>query len=99
MANKTKIDYNEERLNQSILKDIENGVRWSEIAEKRKVDMRYVSSVFGTYRKEKEAQEDTQGGVIRYWGGHRLTDGKPSPITKYNLNDLSPEERKRLGFA
>ncbi|WP_338779535.1 hypothetical protein [Metabacillus sp. FJAT-52054] len=86
-----KIDHNEERLNQLIMEYIDKGLKWSDIASRLKVKPCYIRSVFFTKRK-KEVEE---GGVIRYWNNHRITDGVPSPVTTYHISELTEEERSR----
>ncbi|WP_077324634.1 hypothetical protein [Virgibacillus siamensis] len=97
--------YNEisEELRFAILVDYEQGTKWRDIAEFHEVDYRIVESVCRKRQfEEREAQERKEGErgtkTIRYFKGERLSDGKPSPIKKYNLKDLTEAEKKELGF-
>ncbi|TCI50310.1 hypothetical protein EVJ24_14980 [Exiguobacterium sp. SH1S21] len=98
MKDVNKVDYKKERLNQMILKDIQGGMTWTEVSEKYEVNMNYIRSVYSTYKVQMKTEEVEKGGIVRYWNGQRLTDGKPSPVKTYNINDLSLEERKELGL-
>lgn len=71
-------------LRESIEADMDNGVKWKVIAEEHGVDIGVIRSV-NIYRRKTEGEK---GGVIRYWGNHRLTDGLPSPVTTYHASEL-----------
>ncbi|MEI2440535.1 hypothetical protein V8V73_08240 [Priestia megaterium] len=89
-----------EKLNEKILADLLKGkLKWREIAKKHNVDMNYVSSVNGIYQFELSIAHSTKGGVVTYYKGSRISDGKSSPVTKFNINDLSDEEVERMGLV
>lgn len=89
-----------EKLNEKILADLLKGeMKWTEIAEKHNVDMNYVSSVNGIYQFELSIAHSTKGGVVTYYKGFRVSDGKVSPVKKVNLNDLSDEELESMGLS
>ena len=85
-------------LRDSIIVDIEKGMKWREIAGKNGVDLNVIYSVGGRHRVRKKSLQEEKGGVIKYYNGQRETDGKASPVKKYNINDLPEEERKRLAL-
>lgn len=89
----------EETLRLSIIADMDAGFKWGEIAKKYDVSINLVQSVCQKERKFRKAT-DMQNGTLEvtYYKGERLTDGKASPVTKFNINDLSEDEKKRLGF-
>lgn len=88
-----------EKLNEKILADLLKGeMKWAEIAEKYSVNMNYISSVHGIYRNELSIAHSSKGGVVTYYRGSRVSDGKSSPVTKFNINDLSDEEVERMGL-
>jgi hypothetical protein len=89
-----------EKLNEKILADLLKGkLKWREIAEKHNVDMNYVSSVNGIYQFELSIAHSTKGGVVTYYKGSRVSDGKVSPVKKVNINDLSDEELESMGLS
>ena len=89
-----------EILNEKILADLLKGeMKWTEIAEKHSVNMNYISSVHGIYRNELSIARSSKGGVVTYYKGSRVSDGKSSPVTKFNINDLPDEELERMGLV
>ncbi|AKP75264.1 hypothetical protein AS52_00243 [Priestia megaterium Q3] len=89
-----------EILNEKILADLLKGeTKWTEIAEKYSVDMNYVRSVNGIYRNELSIARSSKGGVVTYYKGSRVSDGKSSPVTKFNINDLSDKELEGMGLS
>ncbi|MGG1632346.1 hypothetical protein [Rossellomorea sp. NRS-1567] len=87
-----------DQLKESIIEDIEDGLGWKQIAHRHQVEYNLVQSVGMKERKRIESVENEQGGVIRYWNGHRLNDGKPSPVTTYHISELSRKEQIRIGY-
>ncbi|MED4794968.1 hypothetical protein P9683_08270 [Priestia megaterium] len=89
-----------EKVNEKILADlIEGKLKWREIVEKHNVNMDYVRSVHGIYQHELSVARSAKGGVVTYYRGSRVSDGKASPVTKFNINDLSDEEVERMGLV
>ena len=79
-------------LRQSVETDMENGVKWSHIAEERGVDMGVIRSVHGSKLARQNSRKAERGGTIRYWNGMRLTDGEPSPVKKYHISELENQK-------
>lgn len=77
-----------EALRESIEADMDNGIQWKVIAEEHGVEIGVIRSVHARRRFTQHAEEAIKGGVIRYWGSHRLTDGLPSPVTTYHISEL-----------
>jgi len=75
-------------LRESIIADIENGVKWSQIAEEHGINYNIVQSVGQKHKRTKAGEEVQKGGKIVYWGDMRLTDGLPSPVTTYHISEL-----------
>ncbi|MEN3773023.1 hypothetical protein [Priestia megaterium] len=91
---------NDDKLNEKILADLkEDKMKWTEIAEKHGVNMNYVRSVHAIYRIELTVANTAKGGVVTYYKGSRVSDGKSSPVQKFNLNDLSDEELDKMGLG
>ncbi|MBU8690931.1 hypothetical protein KM918_26975 [Priestia megaterium] len=88
-----------EILNEKILADLLKGeMKWTEIAEKYSVDMNYIRSVNGIYRHELSIARSSKRGIVTYYKGSRISDGNSSPVTKFNINDLTDEEVERMGL-
>jgi len=91
---------NDEILNEKILVDLkEDKLKWGEIAKKHGVNMNYVRSVHSIYRNELTVANTARGGVVTYYKGSRVSDGKSSPVQKFNINDLSDEELDKMGLG
>ncbi|MGF0348253.1 hypothetical protein ACQR3P_31920 [Rhodococcus sp. IEGM1300] len=93
-----KIDHTKEELNQAIVQHIQNGMTRDEISKKLNVSTRYIHSVHSTNHVQIKANKIAEGGVHLSYLGRRLTDGKPSPVTTYNVFDLTPQQREELGI-
>lgn len=97
MKYENKVNYSKERLNQQIIKSIqEKKLSWTEIAKKHDVSFQYVQSVNSTHRVQTQSENIAKGNLHHSYRGCRMTDGKPSPVKTYNIRDLTPEERKKL---
>jgi len=88
-----------EKLNEKILVDLKAEIKWKEIREKHGVDNPYINSVQGIYQAEINRVKMEKTGKEVYFEGSRIHDGKPAPITKFNINDLSDEELDRMGLG
>lgn len=91
MKDVNKVDYTKERLNQWIVKSLEGGMRWKDAAERYDVPLKYIQSVHSTYILPKKKKSSS-------YLGQRMTDNKPSPVTTYNIHDLTPEQIKEKGI-
>lgn len=68
----------------------EEGIlKWGEISKKLDIKYKFVHSIcMKELNRQKYKDIAEGGGRILYWSGMRLTDGKPSPVTTYNIKDL-----------
>ncbi|MYL44396.1 hypothetical protein GLV94_01945 [Virgibacillus halodenitrificans] len=73
----------------AIIEAMEEGTKWGQIAEDLGLEYKLVHSVLMKEYNRKKYKEVTEGGGrILYWGGMRLTDGKPSPVKTYHISEL-----------
>lgn len=75
-------------LRESIEADMDNGIQWKLIAQEHDVEIGVIRSIHSKRKFQQHAEEVQKGGVIRYWGNLRLTDGLPSPVTTYHISEL-----------
>ncbi|MCY7861597.1 hypothetical protein [Bacillus haynesii] len=86
-------------LREAVEHDLKEGMKLKPLAEKHGVGYEIIQSIFGTYNLKNQAEKIQKGTAGEKWeNGVRMRDGKPSPVTSFNINDLTNEELRERGL-